>query len=182
MRSPWWWNSAYSAYMKHDDGELNLRYAELLRKYKSNIAGFCIRRCGSGSEADDLMQEVFAALWQGMASLRLDCPPRVENRWVYSVMRTAWSRHCRLRSRIVTLPLDALPDPPAPRNDSAEVVEELLAALDADTSRLMRRHMAGYSNAELAAELGVRPGTIKKRITRAMQRMRRIYMKINGKQ
>ena len=168
--------------MEHDDVHRNLRYAELLRKYKGNIVGFCVRRCGSGAEADDLMQEVFAALWEGMGSLRYECPPRVENRWLYSVMRTAWSRHCRLRNQIAMLPLDAISDPPAPPVESAELVEELLAALDADTSHLMRRHLAGYSNAELAAELGVKAASVKKRITRAKQKMRKRYSKIYGKQ
>ncbi len=168
--------------MKPGDGERYLRYAELLHKYNGNIVRFCIRRCGSGSEADDLMQEVFAALWEGMGSLRADCPPAMENRWMYSVMRTAWSRHRRLKNRMVTLPLDRLPERAAPSNESSEKVEELLSALDPDTGRLLRRHLEGYSSAELASEMGVKTETIKKRITRAIQKMRQIYQKSYGKE
>lgn len=168
--------------MKPSDGERYLRYAELLHRYNGNIVGFCIRRCGSGSEADDLMQEVFAALWEGMESLRDDCPPGMENRWIYSVMRTAWSRHRRIRSRLITLPLERLPEKAAPSNESSEKVEELLSALDPDTGRLLRRHLEGYSSAELASEMGVKTETIKKRITRAIQKMRQIYQKSYGKE
>ena len=157
---------------KNGDSERYLRYAELLNKYKGNIVGFCVRRCGSGAEADDLMQEVFVALWEGLGSLRDGCPPGMENRWMYKVMRTAWSRHRRHRSRTVTLPPERLPDMAAPHNDNAETVDEMLAALDTDAERLVRRHMEGYSSAELAAELGMKTETVRKRIARAIKKMR----------
>ena len=167
--------------MTPSDSERHLRYAELLHEYRRNIVGFCSRRCGSGAEADDLMQEVFSALWQGMASLRADAPPAMVNRWMYRVMRTAWTRHRRVRSRMITIPPDKMPDPPAPHDDTAETVGELLAALDPDDQLLMRRHLEGFSTAELAREYNLKKETVKKRITRAKQKMRDIYLNDNGK-
>lgn len=163
-----------------DDTGRRMRYAELLREYNSNIAGFCASRCGTRAEADELMQEVFVALWEGMGSLRDGCPPAMVNRWMYRVMRTAWSRHRRHRGNLVVLPPEKLPAPPAPHNEIAETVEELLAALDPDTSHLMHRHLEGYSVAELASEYSLKKETVKKRITRAIEKMRQTYLMNHG--
>ena len=77
---------------------------------------------------------------------------------------------------------DAPPRPLDDRRDrqaallGAERREELVAALnrlsEADRETLACRYFLDLSEAETAAALGIRPGTVKSRVSRALERLR----------
>ncbi|MBR4229298.1 MAG: sigma-70 family RNA polymerase sigma factor [Bacteroidales bacterium] len=160
--------------MKPEDSERHIAYAALLREYHRNIVSFCIRSTHSREDAEDLMQEVLAALWEGIAKLRDGSTPGMVNRWLYSVMRTTRARHRRHRPPD-TVPLQQLSVPTAPTDDFTETVEELLSALNPDDSKLIRLRLDGYTATEMATQTGMPKETIKKHISRAIQKMKQLY-------
>lgn len=131
------------------------------------------------ADAEDLTQEIFVALYRGMANFRGDC---TLSTWSYQVALN----HCRkhlARSPAPTLTLDDSRDVPeaafhgpAHRAAVSELSSQVHLALDSltpehrDVVILHELHELTY--AECAAVLNVPLGTVKSRLSYAFRRLR----------
>jgi len=119
------------------------------------------------SVAEDLAQDAFARLLR--AWNRVDDPPAFLRTTLVNVCRT-WQRRDRgMRERLPRLALPA----------SADAVRgELADALDALPERqrtvLVLRYWMDLSEAEIAAVVGCRPGTVKSLCARALEQLERV--------
>lgn len=156
------------------------RYMALLGTFNRHIEHYCIVHSNSRAEADDLMQDVFVAVWENIDGLRADSTPPQVNRWLYKVMRTVFIRHLRHRPAPgMTTELSDAEGIRAEEHDSTEeLVEDLVAQLPVDDQQILRLRFSGYSNIEIAQRLGVRENTLNKRMSRIIQKVKDIYTRL----
>jgi len=148
---------------EHDSNQFGSFYE---REYQAavRLAGFL---SGDRSIAEDLAQDAFVRLQREF--------PRLENPGGY--LRTTVVNLCRNHHRRTSRELIRL----TRHGAGPSAVSERAAELDATLRRLpyseraviVLRYWLGLSEAEIAANLGCRPGTVKSRHARALEKIRK---------
>jgi RNA polymerase sigma factor (sigma-70 family) len=135
------------------------------------------RRMGSPlahDQVEDITQEVLLALWEKLAAFdgRVPLPAWGLGFATFEILR-ALGRVRRDRERTGDLPDVADPR----RAPDLEATERLAVLLDRlprqDLDILQRKHAAGYTFAEIAAQLGCPAASVKTRYYRALETLRR---------
>lgn len=148
-------------------------FQEFYRQHGGRIYRFCLRLCGSVSEAEDLTQEVFLAAFQGQDKFQGRSSGQT---WLYQITLNCW-RHSVRTPRPVTVPAaeDAAQTGPSVEQSVTENIA-LTCALSAlppdlrETFLLVRAEGLKYK--EAAAVLGVPLGTVQWRVHEASRRLR----------
>jgi RNA polymerase sigma factor (sigma-70 family) len=171
-----------------DDAELVRRacagdvdaYERLVERHQGVAVRVATLLCGPAG-APDATQEAFVKAWRALGRFRADAPFRP---WLLRIVanearnaRRGAGRRARLELRVFE---DRPPVGAAPSTEEAVLALErrqlLLAALDhlseADRDVISCRYLADLTEAETAAVLGIRPGTVKSRLSRALGRLR----------
>ncbi|HEX2251974.1 MAG TPA: sigma-70 family RNA polymerase sigma factor [Thermoanaerobaculia bacterium] len=166
---------------RYGDGDA---FAEVYRSYETPVYNLALRMAGDPEEARDLTQEVFLRVFRHLGKFRGRSSLKT---WIYRVA----INHCRSRLGRRRLPQSSLtgpegdagrdlPDPnrgPEERavaRDERRVLEEALAALPvAFREAVVLRDIEGLAYDEIAQVLGVRPGTVRSRIARGREHLRR---------
>jgi len=156
-------------------------YEEIVRAHQAIAFRTAYLITGDQADAQEAAQDGFVKAYQALGRFRSNAPFRP---WLLRIVtnearnrrRSAGRRQgLVLRAAGGAAPGDAAPSPEAALV-SAERREELLAALTrlGDDHRLVLscRYLLDLSEEETAAALGVRRGTVKSRLARALERMR----------
>lgn len=147
-------------------------FAAFLARSEPALRGFLRRLCGSGSDADDVLQETLAKVWR----LRKGFDPRGNGTaWL---LQAAFRCFCDHRARR-TQPqghgdgVDNLAAPPQPcPTELRDEVERRLAPLSPlERALLLGFHAHGRSLKDLAAEHGLPLNTVKSHLHRARRRL-----------
>jgi RNA polymerase sigma factor (sigma-70 family) len=160
-------------------------FAALLARHQPLLVTMCRRALGEDGRAEDAAQE---AVLQALLSLdRLRQPERfgswlvgiglnVCRRWQHGQGREAWSWEAMLGGRRLPEPVDATPGP-ADLAEAAELrfwVHRAVAGLPSgQRAAVMLHYLAGLTQAETAAHLGVEVGAVKTRLHKARANLRR---------
>lgn len=162
-------------------------FEQLLRRYEGTVWRLCYRMTANEEDAADLTQEAFLRIWQKLPEFRLQA---AFSTWLYRLTTNLCLDFMRGRKRRPTVPLERedeeqtpLPEP----KDPAPTPEE--AALASEEQRRLRRALAGLSPeqrellalravrdlnyAQIAELLGVPEGTVKSRLARAREALRK---------
>lgn len=151
---------------------------ELVDIYYEQIYVF-MRRLGHNCQvSEDLTQESFLAAWQHIGQLRSG---KTLNGWMYriagNVSRLYWRRH--KDSKAVSIGGIDVPDGSRPECDKTGHLEQLgrlknaVAELPIKLRQAVVLHyMQNLSIAEAAEAVGVRQGTFKSRLNRALKTLR----------
>jgi RNA polymerase sigma-70 factor, ECF subfamily len=139
---------------------------------------------GNAADAEEAAQDAFVKAFRALHRFRPDAPLRP---WLLQIVGNEARNRRRSAGRRAALALRAWreegPGGAAPSPEAAAVARDerarLLSALDAlpGDARLVLacRYLLDLSEAETAAALGVRPGTVKSRTSRALDRLRETY-------
>jgi RNA polymerase sigma-70 factor, ECF subfamily len=140
------------------------------------LARATARRLVDPGSVDDVVQESFTAALQALPSLRT---AEAFPSWLRLIVRKQASLARRRPSEVA---LDGVVEPHMPDADPADLVVRdevasvvrlaLASARDQDRRLLELRHLAGWSNDELADLLGVTSGAVRKRLHDARRRLR----------
>ena len=165
------------------DGEVRA-YEELVERYRDLAFRTAWILTRSTADAEDAAQEAFVKAYYALPRFRVGSPFRP---WLLRIVANEARNRRRSTARRASLVLraaredvsgDAAPSPEAAALAHEERVQ-LLAALDSlpDDARLALacRYLLDLSEAETAAALGVRRGTVKSRVSRALERLRESY-------
>ena len=136
--------------------------------------------CGDAAEAEDAAQEAFVKAYRALGRFRDGSPWRP---WLLAIvanearnrLRSAGRReHLAVRiARGATVAEAPAPDVAALLSEQRTELAEALAALDpAQRDAIVLRHVLDLSEAETAAVLGCRAGTVKSRVSRGLARLR----------
>ena len=168
-------------------------FRRLLQRYQNSVYAYVCRLIDDPVEAEDLTQDVFVKVFRKVGAFREDCSFKT---WLYRIAanessnRRRWfSRH---RSRVVTEPADdsgqsplaeRLPDPGRSPFDQIEhrehrdILNEALRTLHPRyREAVVLRDIAGFSYNEIAEALGISLGTVKSRILRGREALRRYLL------
>ena len=162
-------------------------YADLVRVHQTIAFRTAWVITGSAAEAEDAAQEGLLKAYRALGRFRLGAPFRpwllaivaneARNRRVATARRERLSRRVQDEERAVEerRPGGAVPSPEAALLDSEQRAQLLDAIAELpERYRLVVacRYLLDLSEAETAAALHVRPGTVKSRLSRALARLR----------
>ena len=183
--------------MKNDDAALIQRVLEgdddafsvLVRKYQKQVHALAWRKTGDFHIAEEITQDTFLKAYKRLSTLK---EPQRFDSWLYVIAANrcrSWLR----KKRLWTQPLEKLEETNsehlqnvtysryvAAENERTtaeaqrDVVKKLLARLQESERTVITLHYFGeMSCTEISAFLGVSPNTIKSRLRRAQQRLKR---------
>jgi RNA polymerase sigma-70 factor, ECF subfamily len=156
-------------------------YGRLLARHQAVAFRAAHLITGSAAEAEEATQEAFVKAWLALGRFRSSAPFRP---WLVRIAvnearnrRRGTGRRSGLALRLRDDPAAATTAPSA--EDQALAGEEragLVAALgqlrEDDQLVIAARYLLGLSETETATALGLRPGTVKSRLSRALDRLR----------
>jgi RNA polymerase sigma-70 factor (ECF subfamily) len=136
--------------------------------------------CGDAAEAEDAAQEGFMKARAALDRFRPDAPFRP---WLLQIVanearnrRRAAGRRFALAGRVAATESRApvpLPEAEALAGSDRRELAEALARLAPEHRQVVTlRYLLDLSEAECAAALGCRPGTVKSRLSRALAKLR----------
>lgn len=120
---------------------------------------------GNVDDARECVQEAYARAWQHWRSVAHANDPEA---WVRTVAwRIAASRWRKARNGLRALARHGRPEHTQPPSPDHVALVAALRRIPAEQRRaIVLYHLAGLSVAEVATETGVRPGTVKARLSR----------------
>ena len=186
---------AQESTLGHVESDINLSFEEVFERYSSMVFGLAFHMLGDREEALDVSQEVFLIVYRKMDSFRGESSLKT---WIYRIAahRAAnrfrwWNRirrrgtvsleeHlaksanrelcCNLRSEIQS-PEDAL----LLKEEREEIEHVLLELPLPQRIVVIMRDIEGLSYEEIAASLKVSLGTVKSRIARGREMLKRRF-------
>ena len=167
------------------DGD-DAAFAELVKKYQKSVHALVWRKIGDFHIAEEITQDTFLKAYQELAKLK---KPQSFASWLYVIA----ANHCSTWLRKKRLQTQSLEETSSARLEKAtysgyvveenertvveaqrEVVKKLLAKLQESERTVITLHYFGeMSSAEIGAFLGVSANTIRSRLRRAQQRLRK---------
>jgi RNA polymerase sigma-70 factor, ECF subfamily len=129
------------------------------------LVGQLCAMTGDRAEAQDAVQEAFARAWAHRGRIDKNGSPEA---WVrVTAWRIAVSRWRRAREGTRLMLLTARPEPAAGPGPDRVAFEDALRRVPAEQRRaLVLYHLCDLTVDQIAAETGVRPGTVKARLAR----------------
>ena len=173
-----------------DDAELVQRaqggdvraYEELVQRYQAIAQRTAYLIAGSTGEAEDAVQEAFVQAYYALNRFRHEAPFRP---WLLKIVANEARNRLRKAGRQAGLVVrasevrpsgDAAPSPEAAALD-LEQQQVLVAALnelrEKDRTAISLRFFMDLSEEEMAAAMGCAKGTVKSRVSRALDRLRK---------
>ncbi len=136
--------------------------------------------CGSSADAEEAVQDAFVKAHRALGRFRRGAPLKP---WVLQIVANEARNRRRAAGRREALALRAAADRPGDAVPSPEAAllagesrERLLAAVerlsDEHRDAVACRYLLELSEEETAAALGIRRGTVKSRLARALDRLR----------
>jgi RNA polymerase sigma-70 factor (ECF subfamily) len=142
--------------------------------YETPVFNYVLRMVGDRSLAEDLTQEIFLRVYQGLAGFSLRCRFTT---WLFQVAKNRVLDELRARDRkpqaLVAIddvpPLEVIDAPPE-RVEAIDAVWRAVAELNADLKMaLLLRDVVGLSYTEIADSLEITLATVKWRIFKARE-------------
>ena len=142
-------------------------FEQVDQTYGSSLYRFCLLQMKNPADAEDILQEVFCKrLYQAPAF----SSPDHERRWLFRVAlnqcRDAWKRSSRSE-----LPLETASDAVTP--EELGLLEQVSELPEKERTVLHLHYWEGYALREIAALLGVTVPTVKMRLKRGRDALRK---------
>jgi RNA polymerase sigma-70 factor (ECF subfamily) len=146
----------------------------IVRAYETPVYNYVLRLVGDRSLAEDLTQEVFLRVYQGLPKFSLRCRFTT---WLFQVTKNRVLDELRANERrpraVVTIddipPLEVL-DAPVERVEAMDAVWRAVNELNVDLKMaLLLRDVVGLSYSEIADSLEITLATVKWRIYKARE-------------
>ena len=169
-------------------------WERLVRLYAPLVASWCRRFGVAGQDVVDVMQDVFSAVAGHLSGFRKDRPQDTFRGWLATITRNKIRDHHRRRAAEppaaggsdASLRMQQILDPSVDR-DPAEVTDDFLfddllrTALDSIRGEFHEQTwrafwgvvVEGRAAADVAADLGMKPGTVRVAKSRVLLRLRR---------
>jgi RNA polymerase sigma-70 factor (ECF subfamily) len=145
--------------------------------YAAPLGRVCMAFTGSQADTEELVQEVFVAAFDGLAQYRGEGSIRA---WLFGIARRMCGRHTELRARRearLRLVHDTGRTPDASeltieRERARRAREALTTLKPSEREAVVLRYEAGLSFRELANALSIDEPAARKRVSRALARLR----------
>jgi RNA polymerase sigma-70 factor (ECF subfamily) len=149
-------------------------FDELWSRWRHRIFQFLLRRTGSRQHAEDAFQRTWLKVYKYRQSYDGVRPFRS---WLYRIAANAGSDARRADGDLLYLPPEALEDMRWAEDHNAYEVRDLavraLQALGDQDRRILLLTIEGFSSPEIAEILVMNPATVRVRLHRSRQRVRK---------
>jgi len=170
-------------FRRNDSCEDEVLFDSLFEQHHRALFCFLFGRCGDREMAADLLQEAFVRVWRNIDEARR-IPVERRRFWMVAIAGSVlvdFARRRAVRAHVTCAvpaaePIDSAPSPHAvvQGRDELARLDDAIRALPEDLrTALVLSVMEGLSSAEIAATLGVPPGTVRSRISEARSRIAR---------
>lgn len=158
-------------------------YGRLLERHQAVAYRAACLITGSAAEAEDATQEACVKAWLALQRFRPDAPFRP---WLVRIAinearnrRRSAGRRTSLELRLAPVSADAAAVPSAETEavageQRAQLVSAVGRLREADQLVIAARYFLGLSEEEAAIALGLRRGTVKSRLSRALGRLQHV--------
>ena len=155
-------------------------FADLVRRHLTWIYGLARRRLGDSHLAEDVAQAVFVLLHRKSPAFTAD---RAMMSWLYktacyasdSAARAERRLHGREAKVAMSRPEAIQPAETPEWQELAPLLDELIGQLSrADREAILLRYYRDFTLAEIAEQIGTTPDAARKRIERAIEKLRRL--------
>ena len=152
-------------------------YCAFIERHRETVWRICYRFAkGNRAACEDMVQEVWIALWLRFDQLKTNAPELMQRAWLkritQSVLVVLYRRSGPDPERLTPTLFNTLPDSPV---DYAESIDDLMSTLSSDEERMMRMRLKGYDAQEIADEFGMERNAVYVRINRIITKLRRRY-------
>lgn len=167
------------------------RFTEALAHAQTALFHFARGLVGEPELARDIVQDAFLDAWRAASRGEPPFSPANDEiairRWLFTVVYRYAAKTHRRRRLIAWESLDAEPTTHAPRTppahppfedrvaEAAALQAALLTIDPQDAACFLLQAIYGFSTAEIAAIVALRPDALRKRLSRAKQRLRAAY-------
>ena len=156
------------------------RYAEyntFILRHREAVWHACWRFAkGNRAACEDMVQEVWIALWLKFDQLCTDYSERQQRAWVKRVTRSVLiDLYRRSEPEPDSLPALAAATLPSVAVSYADEIDDLMASLTADDERLMRMRLEGYDAQEIADAFGIKRNAVYQRVNRIITKLRKCH-------
>lgn len=149
-------------------------FQSIVVAYQTPVFNYVLRMVNDRALAEDLTQEIFLRVYQGLAGFSLRCRFTT---WLFQVAKNrvldelrALERKPQAHVNLDDLPPLEVVDAPPERVEAMDAVWRAVAALNADLKMaLLLRDIVGLSYAEIADSLEITLSTVKWRIFKARE-------------
>ena len=152
-------------------------FRHLVERYKNPLYGTAYLMTGNAAHAEEHVQEAFLSAWRGIHTFRRGRPVKP---WLMRILvNTVLSQ--RRRRTLTTVPIEesllpgAIPGPQdeIEANEDREALRRALALLSPEHRQVVvLRYFAELTIPQVARSAGVREGTVKSRLHRALHQLR----------
>lgn len=176
--------------VKRAKGKDLFAFEDLVRIHQNKIYALCLQLSGNRDDAQDLAQETFIRAYRSIDTFRSEAD---FGTWLHRIAVNVWLNLCRKKNGRFQVYLDdpylsddggeLLREIPAEGGDPLQALEEkefrslvrgVLESLSEEhRTVLVLREIEGYSYDEVARMLGCSLGTVKSRLNRAREVMRK---------
>jgi RNA polymerase sigma-70 factor, ECF subfamily len=149
-------------------------FSVLVRTYEVPVFNYVLRTVGDRALAEDLTQDIFLRIYQGLPGFSLRC---LFTTWLFQIAKNRMLDELRARERKpqASMPIEDAPpidvvDAPPERVETIDAVWRAVALLNPDLKMaLLLRDVVGLSYTEIADSLEITLATVKWRIYKARE-------------
>jgi len=160
--------------------------ASLLESYRPRLLYFALRRLRDRTLAEEVVQDTLTIVLESLRDNRIEDPAKLPG-YIFGVAKNLVSKTLRTRARDASPSPDGLLAEAVPWLEDGEVallleeqrqqVREALSQVSSnDRDILERTFVAEQSLEEMAAAMGIPYAAVRKRKSRALQRLRNIFL------
>lgn len=156
-------------------------FESVLRTWSDRIYGLALRLSCRTDEAEEIAQETFVKACEHWEDFQGDSDPGT---WLYRICVNVWKNRVRSEVRrrfwFDRQPQAAEAEPPPSRkleaNDRRQCLDKALARLEPDDRAiLVMREVEDRSCEEIAEWLDIPVGTVKSRLSRTREKLKKLY-------
>lgn len=153
------------------------QFDALVHAHAADLYRFAYWLCGHDARAQDLVQETMLRAWRSLDSLH---DAAAAKPWLFTILRREHAREFERKPLDVTALDDGLGDSiaddaagidPEQAGSDAQLREAIMQLEPKYRDPLLMRVLGGFSCGEIAAELGVKPGSVMTQLFRARQKL-----------
>jgi len=163
--------------MEERSGQQYDAYCAFIERHRETVWRTCYHFAkGNRVACEDMVQEVWIALWLRFDQLKTNAPELMQRAWLkrvtQSVLVDLYRRAESEPERLTPALVNTLPDTHV---DYAESIDDLMSTLSDDEERLLRMRLEGYDAQEIADEFKMERNAVYVRINRIITKLRRRY-------